>query len=70
MTRQPAIFAICPAALPTAPAAPETKTVSPSCGLPISNSPCYAVKPGHAEDAERSGHGRELRVDLPQPGSL
>ena len=44
--RQPAIFAICPAALPTAPAAPETNTTSPSSGFPISNSPWYAVNPG------------------------
>ncbi len=46
MTRQPAIFAIWPAALPTAPAAPETNTVSPACGRPISKRPWYAVNPG------------------------
>jgi hypothetical protein len=46
MTRQPATRAICPTALPTAPAAPETKIVSPSSGRPISKSPYQAVKPG------------------------
>jgi hypothetical protein len=39
------IFAICPAMEPTAPAAPETTTVSPSFGLPMSSSAAYAVSP-------------------------
>ena len=44
--RQPLILAIWPTTLPTAPAAPETTTVSPSWGLPISSRPKYAVIPG------------------------
>src|SRR5881397_3196385 len=43
--RQPASFASCPAICPTAPAAAETTTVSPGRGLPMSNSPKYAVNP-------------------------
>ena len=38
MTRQPLILAICPATLPTAPAAPDTTTVSPSLAFPVSSS--------------------------------
>jgi len=40
MTRPaPLILAICPAMLPTAPAAPDTTTVSPSFSLPVSSRP-------------------------------
>ena len=39
------ILAICPATLPTAPAAPDTTTVSPSFSLPVSSRPKYAVSP-------------------------
>ena len=45
ITRQPWIFAICPAADPVAPAAPEMTTVSPTFGRPTSRSPKYAVMP-------------------------
>ncbi len=38
MTRQPLILAIWPATLPTAPAAPETTTVSPALAFPVSSS--------------------------------
>src|SRR5208283_3853565 len=38
-TRQPWIRAICPATIPTSPAAPETTTVWPACGLPMSRRP-------------------------------
>lgn len=37
--RLPLIFAICPTRLPTAPAAPDTTTVSPSFGWQISRNP-------------------------------
>ncbi len=46
ITRQPFSFAIWPATDPTAPAAPDTNTVSPSFGRPTSSRPTYAVKPG------------------------
>jgi len=39
ITRQPLILAICPATLPTAPAAPDTTTVSPSLAFPVSSRP-------------------------------
>ena len=39
MTWQPLILAICPATLPTAPAAPDTTTVSPSLSRPVSSRP-------------------------------
>ena len=45
-TRQPLIFAIWQTAAPTAPAAPDTTTVSPAWGLPMSSNPKYAVIPG------------------------
>ncbi len=45
-TRQPLILAICPTMLPTAPAAPDTTTVSPSRSSPVSSRPKYAVIPG------------------------
>ncbi len=45
-TRQPLIFATWPTTVPTAPAAPDTTTVLPGCGLPTSSSPKYAVMPG------------------------
>ena len=38
--------AICPATEPTAPAAPETNTMSPSCSSATRGSPTYAVRPG------------------------
>src|SRR5206468_1946827 len=44
--RQPLIFAICPTALPTAPEAADTTTVSPLFGSPMSRRPMYAVRPG------------------------
>ena len=44
-TLQPLILAICPTMLPTAPDAPDTKTVSPSFGSPIFSNPIYAVIP-------------------------
>ena len=44
-TRAPSIFAICAATEPTAPAAADTTTVSPACGLPMSWMPMYAVRP-------------------------
>ena len=44
-TRQPMILPICPATDPTAPAAPDTTTVSPSFGCATSNMPKYAVSP-------------------------
>jgi hypothetical protein len=42
----PSCLAIWPAAEPTAPAAPEMKTVSPSLTAAIRVSPTYAVRPG------------------------
>src|SRR3546814_12012409 len=45
MVRQPWIFAICPAAEPTAPAAVETTTVSPCFGCPIIERAVCAVAP-------------------------
>ena len=46
-TRAPLTFAICPTIVPTAPAAPQTSTVSPSpFSAPTSSSPKYAVMPG------------------------
>lgn len=45
MTRHPLIFAICAAAAPVAPAAPETTTVSHAAMRPTSSSPIYAVSP-------------------------
>ena len=45
ITRQPFSFAICAATMPVAPAAPETTTVSPAIGRPISRRPKYAVTP-------------------------
>ena len=44
-TRPSLIFAICPTAVPTAPAAPDTRTVSPARIRPTSSSPKYAVSP-------------------------
>ena len=43
MTLQPLIFAICPTADPTAPAAPVTTRVSPALGLQSSRKPKYDV---------------------------
>ena len=45
ITWQPRILAIWPATDPVAPAAPETTTVSPACGFPMSSNPKYAVRP-------------------------
>ena len=45
IARAPLSFAICPATEPTAPAAPDTTTVSPSCRSPTSSRPKYAVMP-------------------------
>ena len=45
-TWQPLIRAICPTTAPTAPAAADTRTVSPGAGRPMSRSPTYAVIPG------------------------
>lgn len=45
-TWQPLILVICPTSEPTAPAAPETKTVSPDLGWPMSRRPKYAAGPG------------------------
>jgi NADPH-dependent curcumin reductase len=45
-TRQPLIFASWPTVWPTAPAAPDTTTVSPGFGSPTSSRPKYAVMPG------------------------
>ena len=45
MARQPLILAIWPTTLPTAPAAPETTTVSPAFSRPVSSRPKYAVSP-------------------------
>ena len=45
MTVHPLILAICPAIDPVEPAAPDTKTVSPSSGWPTSSRPKYAVRP-------------------------
>ncbi len=44
--RQPLILASWPTVWPTAPAAPETTTVSPGFGPHTSSSPKYAVMPG------------------------
>jgi hypothetical protein len=63
-TRQPLIFAIWPTSPPTAPAAPETTTVSPALGLPTSSRPKYAVTPGMPERAQIHRQRREARVDL------
>ena len=43
--RQPVSFAIWPTICPTAPAAPETTTVSPGFGSQTSSRPKYAVNP-------------------------
>ena len=45
ITLHPFIFAICPAILPTDPAAAETKTVSPCLIFATSKIPKYAVIP-------------------------
>ena len=45
-TRQPFTRAIWPAMVPTAPAAPETTTVSPALASATSRRPKYAVIPG------------------------
>ncbi len=66
-TRQPLIFAIWPTTVPTAPAAPETTTVSPGCGLPISSRPKYAVMLRHAERAEKHRQRRDRGIDFAQP---
>ena len=66
MTRQPAMRAICPAALPTAPAAPETKTVSPSFGSPEHEQPVPRGEARHAEDAERRRDRRDRRIEPAQ----
>jgi len=44
--RQPLSFAIWPTALPTAPEAADTTTVSPGFGWQMSSSPTQAVTPG------------------------
>src|SRR5947199_272166 len=58
----PDSLAICPAMLPTAPAAPETTTVSPSFSLPVSSRPKYAVSPVN-------GDVRDRHRELAGPGS-
>src|ERR1022692_77940 len=69
MTRQRLILAICPTSDPTAPAAPDTTTVSPACGRQISSSPKYAVRPGipRTYNADEMGPaaGSIWRNDLP-----
>ena len=44
-TRIPWIFPICPTSDPTAPAAADTTSVSPSFGWPIWRRPNHAVRP-------------------------
>jgi hypothetical protein len=44
-TRAPSALASWPATEPTAPAAADTTTVSPGCGLPMSRIPTHAVSP-------------------------
>ena len=63
-TRQPLIFAIWPTTLPTAPAAPETTTVSPGFGLADVEQAEVGGHARHAERAEVHGQRRQRRVDL------
>ena len=55
--RQPWILAIWPTTLPTAPAAPDTTTVLPATGLPMSSRPKYAVRPGMPSVLSITGSG-------------
>ncbi len=50
-TRAPLILAICPTVEPTAPAAPETTTVSPSFGRDVQQSE-ICRQAGHSQNAE------------------
>ncbi len=56
-TRQPFIFATWPTTWPTAPAAPDTTTVSPAFALPTSSRPKYAVMPGMPSVPRYTGSG-------------
>src|SRR5215510_11475188 len=58
--RQPLILAIWPTTIPVAPAAPETTTVSPARGLPISSNPKYAVSPVIPSAPRYTGNGAML----------
>ena len=57
IARHPLIFAIWPTTEPTAPAAPDTTTVSPALGLPMSRRPKYAVMPGMPRTPRYTGSG-------------
>ncbi len=67
--RQPRMRAIWPTTEPTAPAAPETTTVSPACGRQISRRPKYAVSPGMPSTPSAveigASSGSTLRTPLP-----
>ncbi|MFY0526146.1 hypothetical protein ACN28I_24365 [Archangium gephyra] len=60
-------LAICPTTVPTAPAAPETTTVLPGCGLPMSSSPKYAVMPGMPSVPRYTGSAAKLVSTLVTP---
>ena len=62
--RHPVIFAICPTADPTDPAAVETTTVSPAAAWPISSRPKYAVMPLSPSTPSESDNGRSALSDL------
>ena len=65
-TRQPLILAICPTTVPTAPAAPETTTVSPGLRLADLEQAEIGGHAGHAERAQIDRQRRGSRVDLGQ----
>src|SRR5215472_12116009 len=68
-TRQPRILPICTTREPVAPAAPETTSVSPPLGLPISLRPYQPVKPGTPRTPRNTDGGATARsmTSTPSP---
>ena len=72
ITRCPRSLANCAARLPTAPAAADTQTMSPSRNPATSKSPAYAVRPMPPSGPRyRCGGARSMssRVSVPSPPS-
>ena len=62
MVLQPAIFASWPTTEPVAPAAPDTRTVSPLTGRPTLNRPHHAVIPVVPSTESIAVGGNELSI--------
>src|SRR5215510_6997722 len=69
ITRHPRILPICTTSEPVAPAAPETTSVSPAFGLPISLRPYQPVNPGTPSTPRNADGGASFgsRARRPSP---